>query len=95
MEPQKMEPQKKAGSAGQPQQGPAARPEQKNEGEGSREADLHYREGVKKTVESGRVEELGEAAKEALEGEEGDELRRAEKEAKERGKSVPTQQPRH
>lgn len=92
-----MEPDKKMGGVGQGQSQPGrpARPGQKNEGEGSREADRHYREGVKKTVESGRVEELGEEAKEALEGEEGDELRRAEKEAKERGKHVPAQQPRH
>ncbi len=65
------------------------KPIQKNEGEGSREADRHYRQGVQKTVESGRVEELGEEAKKALEGEEGEELRRAEKEAKKRGEQVP------
>jgi hypothetical protein len=60
-----------------------------NEGEGSRSADRHYREGVEKTVKSGRVEELGEEAKQALEGEEGDELREAEEEAKEHGNAVP------
>ena len=59
-----------------------------NEGEGSRSADRHYREGVEKTVKSGRVEELGEEAKQALESEEGDELREAEQEAKERGEEA-------
>lgn len=62
-----------------------------NEGEGSKSADRHYREGVQKTVESGRVEELGEKAKEALDGEEGDELKRAEEEAKRHGDAVPSQ----
>lgn len=60
-----------------------------NEGEGSKSADRHYREGVQKTVESGRVEELGEEAAEALDGEEGDELREAEEAGKRRAEEVP------
>lgn len=63
--------------------------QQKNEGEGSRSADQHYRQGVQKTVESGKVGELAKKAKEAVEGPEGDELRRAEEEAKKRGANVP------
>lgn len=62
---------------------------QANEGEGSKSADRHYREGVQKTVEGGNVEKLGQKAKEALEGPEGAELRRAEEEAKKRGNAVP------
>lgn len=58
-----------------------------NEGEGSRTAAHHYNDGVKATVESGTVPEKADEARKALEGPEGEELRRAEKEAKERGKS--------
>ena len=57
-----------------------------NEGEGSRSAAHHYNDGVKATVESGKVPEKADEARRALEGAEGEELRRAEKEAKERGK---------
>lgn len=46
-------------------------------GEGNVEADRRYRAGVKKTVESGRVEELAEEARRALEGPEGKELEEA------------------
>ena len=53
-------------------------------GEGNLDADRRYREGVAKTVKSGKVDELAEEAKEALEGPEGDELRKAE----ERGKAA-------
>lgn len=72
------------GKNNQQQQG-----QQKNEGEGSRSADRHYREGVQKTVESGKVGELAKKAKEAVDGQEGDALRKAEKDAKERGANVP------
>jgi hypothetical protein len=65
-----------------------------NEGEGSRTADRRYREGVRQTIESGRVAELAEEAKEALEGPEAEELRRAEAEARRRGASVPKAVPR-
>lgn len=70
-----------------------------NEGEGSKSADRHYREGVQKTVEGGKVDQLAQEAKEALDGPEGDELRRAEEEAKKRGNGVPSKDndtsPRH
>jgi hypothetical protein len=48
------------------------------EGEGSYTAAQRYREGVEKTVKSGKVEENATAAKKALEGPEGDQLREAE-----------------
>jgi hypothetical protein len=51
-------------------------------GEGNPDAARRYDQGVEKTVREGKVNELGEKAKKALEGPEGDELRRAE----ERGK---------
>ena len=47
-------------------------------GEGNYDATRRYRQGLEKSVQEGKAEELGEKAKEALEGEEGDELRRAE-----------------
>jgi len=49
-----------------------------NEGEGSRTAARRYDAGAEKMAKSGKVDELGESAKEALDGDEGDELRRAE-----------------
>jgi len=51
-------------------------------GEGNPDAARRYDEGVEKTIREGKVDELAEKAKKALEGPEGDELRRAE----ERGK---------
>lgn len=51
----------------------------KNEGEGSRTAAHHYEAGVKRTVASGKVDELAEDAKEALDGPEGPSLREAER----------------
>jgi hypothetical protein len=57
-------------------------PSDKNEGEGSRTAARRYNEGVVKTVQSGKVDELAREAEEALEGPEGEELRDAEKDAK-------------
>ena len=47
-------------------------------GEGNYDATRRYRQGLEKSVQEGKAEELGEKAKKALEGEEGDELRRAE-----------------
>lgn len=47
-------------------------------GEGNVEADRRYREGVKKTLASGEVEELADEAARALDGPEGEELREAE-----------------
>jgi hypothetical protein len=57
-------------------------PETQNEGEGSRTAARRYDAGAEKMATSGRVDELGKKAKEALDGDEGDELRRAEAEAR-------------
>lgn len=62
-----------------------------NEGEGSRSADQHYRDGVEKTVQSGKVPELAKQAKQAFEGAEGEELRKAEEMAKKQGQNVPSQ----
>ena len=61
--------------------------DQKNEGEGNRTADQHYREEVRRHVESGASEAAADEAKRALEGDEGDELREAEKKGKAGGKS--------
>lgn len=54
-----------------------------NEGEGSRTADRHYREGVQETVRRGHVEEDAERARRDVEAEP-DEYRRAEDEGKRR-----------
>lgn len=53
-----------------------------NEGEGNKSADRRYREGVEKTVQSGKVEQRAKEAEKAYEGREGDALRRAEEEGK-------------
>lgn len=50
----------------------------KNEGEGNKSADRHYREGVARTVKSGQVETKAKEAERALAGAEGKGLRRAE-----------------
>ncbi|HKO90382.1 MAG TPA: hypothetical protein VJU61_04475 [Polyangiaceae bacterium] len=60
-------------------------PSSQLEGEGSYTATQRYNAGLKKTLETKNVDELAEAAREALEGKEGDELRKAE----ERGKRGP------
>jgi len=60
----------------------------KDTGEGSYEGTRRYNEGLKRSIEKGDSEALAEQAKRALEGPEGDELRRAEEEAKRRGKNV-------
>lgn len=49
------------------------------EGEGSYTAARRYNEGVKRSVETGKTEELARKAKEALAGPEGPELARAER----------------
>jgi hypothetical protein len=49
------------------------------EGEGSYTAARRYNEGVKRSVDSGKTEELAQKAKEALAGPEGPELKRAER----------------
>ncbi len=54
----------------------------KNQGEGNREADAQYREGVRQYVDSGRVEQDAQRAKAAYDAPEGDALRAAEASAK-------------
>lgn len=51
-------------------------------GEGNVSADRRYREGVKKTLASGEVEELAEEAARALDGDEGQDLRDAQERAR-------------
>lgn len=53
-----------------------------NEGEGNRTADRHYREGVKRTIDGGKVGQKAKEAEDALQGAEGDELKRAEEKGK-------------
>lgn len=53
----------------------------KEHGEGNKEADRHYREGVKKTLEEKDVEKLAREAAEELDND-GDDLRAAEAEGK-------------
>jgi hypothetical protein len=60
--------------------------EQKNQGEGNREADRRYREGVRKTVRETTDAERAESARE-LEGEERDEALEAERAAKAKKRS--------
>jgi hypothetical protein len=50
----------------------------KNEGEGNKTADRHYREGVRRHVESGASESAAKEAERALDSEAGEELRKAE-----------------
>lgn len=51
-------------------------------GEGNYDASRRYREGLEKSVQEGKAEELGKEAKTALEGSEGQELREAEEQGK-------------
>lgn len=51
-------------------------------GEGNYDATRRYNEGLEKSVQKGNSEQLGEAAKKALEGKEGADLRRAEEQGK-------------
>ena len=55
---------------------------QKNEGEGNITADQNYRKGVEEFIDSGKVEDAAEKAKDALEGPEAEELETAESDAK-------------
>ena len=59
----------------------------KNEGEGNRTADQHYREGVRRHVQSGSSKPAAEEAERALESDEGEKLRQAEADAKARRKA--------
>ncbi len=61
----------------------------KLEGEGSYTAARRYDAAVAETVHGGKVEELAQAAKKALDGPEGADLKRAEQAGKERGKVPP------
>ncbi len=54
----------------------------RNEGEGSRTAAHHYEAGVKRTIASGKVDELAEEAAQELDSPRGEALRRAEKAGK-------------
>lgn len=54
----------------------------KNEGEGNKTADRNYREDVQAFVESGKVDEAAEKAREALDGPEAAELEKAESDGK-------------
>ena len=51
---------------------------QKNEGEGNKTADRHYREGVRKHIESGASGPAAKDAERAIDSDAGDELRKAE-----------------
>jgi hypothetical protein len=54
----------------------------RNEGEGNKTADRHYRDGVTRTIQSGQVDKKAKEAERAYDGAEGDELRRAEQAGK-------------
>lgn len=56
----------------------------KNQGEGDREADRHYRERTKDFIESGRVDEAAERARE----QDPEEGREAEEQGRRRAKEV-------
>ncbi|MEO6419237.1 MAG: hypothetical protein ABIP39_07520 [Polyangiaceae bacterium] len=60
----------------------SAKPTSGVEGEGSYTATHNYNEGLEESVKAGNSEELGEAAKKALEGPEAETLRQAERAAK-------------
>lgn len=57
-------------------------PSQKNEGEGNRTAAREYNEKTRRFAESGRVEESGRKARQAIEGSEKAQLERAERNGK-------------
>jgi hypothetical protein len=63
------------------------------EGEGSYSGTRKYNAGVAETVASGKVDQLGEEAKRALEGPEGAELKEAEAAGKARRKGEPAKKP--
>jgi hypothetical protein len=69
---------------GDPLANAAGDDEGQNEGEGNKTADRHYREGVRRTVQSGEVDKKAKEAERAYDGAEGDELRRAEQQGKKR-----------
>ena len=59
---------------------------QGNEGEGSRTADRHYRQGVKHHLETHDIDEEARRAAKAVESEENEDLQAAEKAGKKRAK---------
>jgi len=61
-------------------------PTGKNQGEGNREADRNYREGVQQHVRDGDSKEAAERAKRALEGKESDSLKEAERKGREKAR---------
>jgi hypothetical protein len=63
---------------------------EKNQGEGNREADRRYRQGVRETVRETSEEERAEQARN-MTPEEQEAARRAEQEGKDRKRSSPTQ----
>jgi hypothetical protein len=58
------------------------KPDPAMQGEGNRTADRQYREGATRHAQSGKSEDAGKQAKQALESEEGDELAKAERDGK-------------
>lgn len=56
--------------------------ESKNQGEGNRTADREYRERTKEFIESDKVADAAQKAKEAIEGDEKEGLKAAEKTGK-------------
>jgi hypothetical protein len=54
----------------------------KNEGEGNKTADRHYREGVRQHIESGKSGPAAKEATKAVDGEQAEELRRAQEEGR-------------
>lgn len=63
---------------------------EKNQGEGNREADRRYRQGVRETVQETTEEERAEQARN-MTPEEQDAARRAEQEGKDRKRSKPAE----
>lgn len=65
--------------------------QQKNQGEGNREAARHYNKDQKEFVESGKVAKKAEEAKRAVEGDERESLKKAEEEGRSRAKEFDPQ----
>lgn len=63
-----------------------AKREPEMEGEGSYTATRRYNKNLRKSIERGDIDALAEEARRALEGKEGPGLRKAERDAKQRGK---------
>lgn len=61
--------------------------DKEQKGEGNRAADRRYREKTQEFVESGKVSDAAEKARDALESDEKDELKRAEEAGKKPARS--------